>query len=455
MAARPIFIPMKTLSYLSIVLLGLILGLPGFGQGLTVGQGADPHQLMGCHKAAVASHPDNSACLASIQAAGQEEGIDELVERAARCLAQGSAGEAVPLALTAWLRENHPIYTGKSPIEADQLRGYLMYLLASGPPNEELFGYVKNELLFAGHAFNVAAAAHTARRFPDKGKELMPLLLPFLQGAYQEEWVDITTYELNYPLGHPTKARYEVIKTLPHFGPEAYPAVKCLRATLAEEGQRHEALRDAVLIALCQQAIDGILSATPLCCRKEAPDEGPSAVGNAQFIPVKSRAKINAAGVEWVDQDGRPVKYSDLTGKPFVLTFFYTRCTNMLKCAATVDRLGKLQQLAVSGGIGKKVGIYAMTYDPDFDRPSILRSYGEAYGLSFADKVKFLAAQGNSEKGLSEQLGLRVGYGHGSVNQHGIQLLVMDKKGRIAFVYDNELWSAAAVYGHLRQLMKE
>lgn len=424
-------------------------------QALFEYRGVYTQQAIRYYNVTVESYLEDSACLASIIKADQHQSIDDLAERAARCLAESSHSDAVPLALTAWLRENHVIYEGKSSIEADQLRGYLMYLLASGPPNDEFYGYVKNELIFSEHASNIASAAYAAKLFRNKGKELMPLLLPFLRVDYREEWVDISTHELAYPLLNPTKARYEIIKTLRHFGPEAYPAIRHLSEIEEMENQRHETLRDTALIALCQDAIEDIERATPFCCRNDSIDEGSSAVGKAELIVPSTRAKINAATVKWFDQNGNNIKYSDLVGKPFVLTFFYTRCTNILKCAATVDRLRKLQKLTESGGIGQKVGIYAMTYDPDYDSPAILKNYGETYGLSFTDEVKLLAAQGGTEKNLFQPLEIRVGFGYGSVNQHGIQLLLMDKKGRIAFAYDNELWSAASVYNHLIQLLRE
>ena len=352
-----------------------------------------------------------------------------------------------------WLRENHPIYAGKSATEANQFRGYLLYLLADGPPNAELLSYVKNELLFAGHAFNLAAAAHAAKIFKAQAPDLVALLLPFLQNDYQEEWIDISTYELHYPLRRPTTMRYEIVRTLPHFGLDAYPAVQYLAGIIAREEQRASA-SDTTLLRLCQQAIDSILSATPLCCRQEAPARK-AADRPPQFIPAKNRAKIAAPELELLDQNGRRLKFKDLAGKPFALTFFYTRCVNPLKCAATVQRLGKLQQLAEAQGIASRVGIYGMTYDADFDHPSIMKSFGEAFGLSFSGQARFLTPQGGSEKQLFEQLALRVSYGQGSVNQHGIQLLLVDKKGRIACVYDNELWSASGVLEGLIHLLNE
>jgi cytochrome oxidase Cu insertion factor (SCO1/SenC/PrrC family) len=444
---------MKKIAGLFMLLPLLIAAADGYGQPSASENARTPDDAEVQADTTAPHAPADSSLSSLIYAAGHTYTIGQLADIAARCSAQGKLPAETALALTLWLRENHPIYTGKSPIEVKQFRGYLMYLLAHGPPNDELYGYVKNELLFAEHVFNVATAAHAAKIFSHHAPELVALLNPLLQNTYQDEWIDITTYELNYPLLHPTKARYEIIKTLPLFGADAYPSVKFLHEIIEQE-ELKTVTRDTLLIGLSKQAVSSILSHTPTCCRKEAIAENmPSR--KTLFIQAKKRAKIDAPELEMLDQNGRKLKFKDLAGRPFALTFFYTRCTNPLKCASTVERLGKLQKMATSKHIDDKLGIYGMTYDAGFDSPSLLKSYGETAGLSFSDKLRFLAPQGGSEKKLFEQLGLRVNYGYGSVNQHGVQLLLVDKKGRIAFVYDNELWRAEEVFDNLMQLLKE
>ena len=200
--------------------------------------------------------------------------------------------------------------------------------------------------------------------------------------------------------------------------------------------------------------MNDILAATPLCCRVE-PSNSTLTIKKATILPIKERKTIKNAVTTLLDQEGKALSFRNLIGKPFVLTFFYTSCTNPLKCAATVDRLGKLQKLFSEKKTEKEVGIYAMTYDANFDSPSILKKYGNTYGLAFSDNMKFLVPKNNSEQQLFEQLDIRVNYGYGSVNQHGIQLFLIDKKGRISVVYDNDLWEVQNVYENLMRLVNE
>jgi hypothetical protein len=69
--------------------------------------------------------------------------------------------------------------------------------------------------------------------------------------------------------------------------------------------------------------------------------------------------------------------------------------------------------------------------------------------------VKFLKNTGSPDASFFNQLQVRVSYGAGSINQHGIQLFVFDKKGRLAAVCDNDLWEVEDVYKIIGELAKE
>jgi len=358
----------------------------------------------------------------------------------------------ISLSLTRWLREDHTIYKDKTPTEANQFRAFLLSSLRKFPPNEEMYKYVKSELLFADHTINIAAAAATAKNFPDKSAELISLMEPFLGSSFFDEWVDITTPELNYPILNPTKARYEIILTLTAYGARTYRSVKLLEQ-IASCKNCGEYGNDSVLYKKAAEAADYIRKVTPPCCQKEAMVK--TTQQGIMLINKQDRKVIPAGAVQLLDQEGNSLTFRDLTDKPFVLTFFYTQCANALKCVSTVHRLGELETECRRDNLADEIGIYAMTYDPDFDTPSILKKYGEMYGVRFNKNMKFLKTEDNSGATLSDQLQLRVNYAAGTVNQHGIQLFVFDKKGRLAAVCDNESWSVSDVKKCLTSLINE
>ncbi len=380
----------------------------------------------------------DSMMLRTIRQADGNSTTDELMRIVDLCRTCCNNSSQLSVSLTKWLREDHPVYKGKSATDVDRLRGYLLSALSKFPPNEELYGYVRSELLFAGHVYNVAAAAAAARNFPERSAEIIQLVEPYLKSSFLDEWVDITTPELIYPLPHPTKARYEIIQTLTSFGERAWPSVKLLDQ-LASGDDFTIYGRDTLLFQRSAAAAACIRKLTPPCCQKESGDVAGDP--KLKLIGKNNRKRINASNMVLMDQNAGRVRFDDLKGKPFVLTWFYTQCTNPEKCAATVGRLARLESELAGLHLTDKVGIYGMTYDPDFDSPSILKKYGEMYGIAFTRSVKFLRAEDKSDETFTAALQLRVNYGGGVVNQHGIQLFVFDKKGRLAAVSDNERWT--------------
>jgi len=393
--------------------------------------------------------PATIAMKQALDAADQSFQLHELTTLVSICREYCCASNDITKALINLLRENHPVYDGRSPIETSQLRGFLMASLHYFPPQEELYRYVKADLTFSNHAYTIAAAAAAARKFNNHAAELVPLLELYLQNTFIDESVDITTPELNYPLAKPTRVRYEILLTLQAYGASAYGSLKLIDA-LAKGCDTGGF--DNELCTLASKTADAIRGA-------KFPLLQPSAVRimppGVSLISVKHRNALSLNQFTFMDQEGRRLTFDHFKNKPFVLTFFYTQCTNGRKCVSTIQRLSELEAACAKDNLSKKIGIYCMTYDWDFDSPSILKKYGELYGFTFGETARFLKAVDYAGIAIANQLQLRVSYGAGTVSQHGIQLFVFDKKNRIAAVYDNDLWNVTEVKNYLAILKDE
>lgn len=389
--------------------------------------------------------------LTVLPAADQGYSISELVSIVNICSIYCHQSKQISKELTQWLREDNAIYKNRLPSEVNQLRGFIMASLVKFPANEEMYQAVKYELTFATHAYNIGAAALCARNFKQKAKELLPLLIPYLNLSFMDETIDLNTPELTYPVDRPTKARYEIIETLASYGAAAYPAVSTLDKIIAVK-KTGEYNNDAQLYLKATNAAIAITNATPPCCREHKTE---SPVSSTLTIIDKNKRISIAGKTHLLDQEGNAFTFNKLYSKPFVLAFFYTQCSNTLKCASTANRMGKLADELATMNMGDKTGVYGMTYDPDFDTPPILKKFGKMYRVNFSNTVKFLKVSDNSFDAFRQQLQLRVNYGAGTVNQHGIQIFIFDKKGRIAYVSDNEMWMTTQVKDCLVSLSKE
>lgn len=82
----------------------------------------------------------------------------------------------------------------------------------------------------------------------------------------------------------------------------------------------------------------------------------------------------------FLNQSGKHISIGDFKGKILLLTFVYTRCplpdycVRMSKNFATIDKA-----LAAEPALYAKTHLLTLSFDPDYDTPAVLRSYGGAY----------------------------------------------------------------------------
>jgi protein SCO1/2 len=83
----------------------------------------------------------------------------------------------------------------------------------------------------------------------------------------------------------------------------------------------------------------------------------------------------------FVDQSGRPFRFSSLRGQDVVLSFIYTRCQDPQMCPLISSKFNQLQRSLA----GRKLHLVEVTLDPSYDRPPILARYGRIFGANPRD----------------------------------------------------------------------
>ena len=185
-----------------------------------------------------------------------------------------------------------------------------------------------------------------------------------------------------------------------------------------------------------------------------------TATGNspAQQSPApasqSSRPRNALLDYAFTNELGQPVRLSDFKGQALAITFFFTRCPIPDFC----PRLSKNFQAASQklGGMAQAPTNWhflSITFDPEFDRPAVLKAYAETYQYdpkhwTFitgpADKIRELA--GGSDVSYQPENGL--------IN-HNFRTLIIDAAGHLQMVFPtsgdlsdaivSELLKAAAV----------
>jgi protein SCO1 len=84
--------------------------------------------------------------------------------------------------------------------------------------------------------------------------------------------------------------------------------------------------------------------------------------------------------VPMVNQDGKTIHITDFAGKAVLVTFIYTRCPMPTFCPRLSSQFAKIHnELKKDPADYGKTHLLTISFDPKYDKPTVLRKYGLAY----------------------------------------------------------------------------
>ena len=145
------------------------------------------------------------------------------------------------------------------------------------------------------------------------------------------------------------------------------------------------------------------------------------------------------------DHTGTAVTFREFfRGAPSIVTFFYTRCDNPLKCSLTMTKLGRVQAMLAERGVRDRIRTAAVTYDPGFDSAERMRRFGLRRGCQLGANHRMLRAT-TDMRVIQRHFRLGVNFIESLVNRHQIEVYVLDAEGRIAFSFERLRWEEDAI----------
>ncbi len=151
------------------------------------------------------------------------------------------------------------------------------------------------------------------------------------------------------------------------------------------------------------------------------------------------------ADPQLVDQRGHGLRWSQLAGRAFAVTFIYTRCRESDECPAISAKFARLQH-----EIPPNAQLLEVTIDPAFDRPAVLSRYGSLFG---ADPSRWTIATGDPQTvlTLAERFGVRVSPGHDpGTLEHGEAIAVFDTHERLVSLTKGNSWQPREILAALQ-----
>jgi protein SCO1/2 len=337
---------------------------------------------------------------------------------------EGSAAGAT--ALLPFLSERHPVYRERSTGEAVRIRGYAMAALEHAGPPDRALPYLLESLESEFHPYLVAAAARALRGI----RQPHPAIAAYLVKAVYNIWkadqpVSFGSYQVEWPQKEFSTGLVEIFGTLAGFGASARQALPELeRLHASHPGEFSGMARSALAGAIAAIRSDDREAPAECCALPQWIEQA----GEPRDATTPGRVP---GDLVIQDQDGLRVSWGDFfCQKPSVLAFFYTRCGNPRKCTQTIFNLSHIRDELERAGCSAKVRVAAITYDPRFDTPEALKSYGNARKFRFDEDSRMFRVPERFQQ-VVQAFGLGVNYTGTQVNSHRIEFYLLDETGAV------------------------
>lgn len=150
------------------------------------------------------------------------------------------------------------------------------------------------------------------------------------------------------------------------------------------------------------------------------------------------------------DQDGHLITLETFHGRPFLLTFIFTRCPIPNFCPLMARNFSELQN-AIKSGSGRLAGtrLLSISFDPEHDTPAVLKARAEA---EEADPMIWTFATGAPAQiaGLTSSFSVLVQPERGSI-AHALATALIDREGRIVEIWRGNGWKVEQVLAALKK----
>src|SRR5207253_7857688 len=82
----------------------------------------------------------------------------------------------------------------------------------------------------------------------------------------------------------------------------------------------------------------------------------------------------------FTNQFGQPISTAQYKGKALAITFLFTRCPFPTFCPLVANHFAEAQQKLLARPNGPaNWHLLTISFDPDFDKPAVLKAYAERY----------------------------------------------------------------------------
>ncbi len=151
-------------------------------------------------------------------------------------------------------------------------------------------------------------------------------------------------------------------------------------------------------------------------------------------VAVVHDEKFALLHFKFTNELGQAVSLSDFPGQALAITFFYTRCPLPEFCPRLSKNFSEAShQLAALTNGPTNWHFISVSFDPEFDSPEILHSYGQLYQADPAH-WSFLTGPKAQIRELAERSGVTLENTDGTIN-HNFRTMIIGANGQLQMIF--------------------
>ncbi len=157
-----------------------------------------------------------------------------------------------------------------------------------------------------------------------------------------------------------------------------------------------------------------------------------------------------------LNQNGKVIHLSQFRGKAVLLTFIYTRCPMADFCPRMSRNFAEIDQaLAEDPKLYNTTHLLSISFDPAYDTPAVLRSYGGAYTGRFTkerfDHWDFAAPFAKELPAMTQFFNVGVTAGDNRSLNHSLSTVLIGRDGKILAWFPSNEWQPADVLAQVKE----
>jgi len=159
-----------------------------------------------------------------------------------------------------------------------------------------------------------------------------------------------------------------------------------------------------------------------------------------------------------VNQSGKQIHLGQFRGKVLLVTFIYTRCPIADFCPLMSSNFAEIDKgLAANKSFYARTHLLSVSFDPEYDTPKVLRSYGGAHTGRFTDEDfahwDFAAPSVAELPKVEEWFDVGVTGSSADVAsiQHSLSTVLIGKDGKVIAWYPSNEWKVPEVLAEIEK----